>query len=424
MNIVMNSSRSSFSELSQTLTKKLDKATKKAHGIYMTPRSIGKQLVETCIRHGFGEPGDRPLHILEPSCGSCELVHLVDDQFGHVHIDAVELNPIIVEEIQKISFRNPVQIREGNFLQMDLPETHYDLIIGNPPYVVCHKDDVPPSFRSTIRGRPNLFCLFLLRSLQLLRPGGLLAFVIPRSFLNAASYSFVRQEIVRQCHILAVDDYQTHNDFLETEQGTIGLVIRKKHFDRNIPIDHECPFSVQLHDTLVFSPDASRLRSLLSSSTTIMNLGLNVRTGSIVWNEHKTELTSDPTDTLLLYNSNLTDQNTTELTQFKNGDKGQYIRRLGSKDPVLVVNRGNGNSAYSFRYSLVRGDRPFLVENHLNVVGPSAPMEHHSLLGLYERVIRSFRDPRTHEFIAFFFGNNGMSKTELETMLPIYLTES
>jgi len=38
----------------------------------------------------------------------------------------------------------------------------------------------------------------------------------------------------------------------------------------------------------------------------------------------------------------------------------------------------------------------------------------------FHRIIRSFRDPRTREFIECYFGNSAINTTELNHMLPIY----
>jgi hypothetical protein len=43
------------------------------------------------------------------------------------------------------------------------------------------------------------------------------------------------------------------------------------------------------------------------------------------------------------------------------------------------------------------------------------------LLNLYNKIIDSFKNPKTKKFIELFLGNNGLSKTELETIFPIYL---
>ena len=43
------------------------------------------------------------------------------------------------------------------------------------------------------------------------------------------------------------------------------------------------------------------------------------------------------------------------------------------------------------------------------------------LIVLFNKIIQSFENPKTQLFIDLFLGNNGLSKTELETIFPIYL---
>jgi len=158
---------------------------------------------------------------------------------------------------------------------------------------------------------------------------------------------------------------------------------------------------------------------LFEGSKTLEQLGLKVRTGNIVWNEHKEELTDDEENTLLIYNTNISKDNKLEIKKFKNEEKGQYIKKDGRIDPILVVNRGNGNSAYKLNYSIV-DKGPYLIENHLNEIYSPKKMSKNQLLDVYEKIINSFKNPKTQEFIRLFLGNNGLSKTELETIFPIY----
>ena len=85
-----------------------------------------------------------------------------------------------------------------------------------------------------------------------------------------------------------------------------------------------------------------------------------------------------------------------------------------------MVNRGNGNSEYKLNYAIINKG-PFLVENHLNEIYSPQKMENKTLLTMYEKIIQSFTNPKTKQFIELFLGNNGLSKTELETIFPIYL---
>ena len=66
---------------------------------------------------------------------------------------------------------------------------------------------------------------------------------------------------------------------------------------------------------------------------------------------------------------------------------------------------------------------PYLVENHLNEIyyAGSKKLSKKEVLALFNQVIKSFENKKTLEFIRLFIGNNGLSKTELETIFPIYL---
>jgi hypothetical protein len=295
------------------------------------------------------------------------------------------------------------------------------LIIGNPPYFVCKSEVVPNKYKPFISGRPNMFGLFILHSLTKLKVGGILAFVVPKSFLNSAYYADIRNYIRQTSIILDITDYTNNNDFLDTEQSTFGLIIRKleKEIDE-VELD-DCTFSVRINGNYIFTSNAEQLKTYFANSTTIQKLGLAVKSGSIVLNEKKDLLTNDDMNTILLYNTNVTNENKLKLTTFKNGEKGQYINVEGSVEPVIVVNRGNGNASYNFKYALIEKLMPYVVENHLNVIYSPHSMEKTQLIKIYKQIIQSFEDSRTRDFIQMFFGNNGLSKTELETVLPIYL---
>ncbi len=398
----------SFSDVSLQLTKKLSKTVKKNYGIFFTPPKIIDALMTYCIKH---LQSSKEIRILEPSCGSCEFVRYLDNKFVDAHIDAIEWNLDIYSSIKTLEFKNnTVNIIHADF--MDSTTTEYDLIVGNPPYVVCTKEEVPDAYQEYIVGRPNKFGLFILHSLSKLVPDGILAFVIPTSFLNSSYYSKIRIHIVDTCEVLEIADYSKDADFLETDQGTIGLIIRKR-----VPTSPS-PYYLKINGDYVFTYSVEELTNLLEGSTTLEKLGFQVKTGTIVWNQKKELLTSDESRTVLLYNTNVTDSNEIVLTSFKNREKKQYISLQGNTGQVIVVNRGSGNSVYNFKYALVDIGREYLVENHLNVISATKKTK-----TSMDKIVESFRDPRTSKFIELFFGNGGVSKTELESVLPIYVND-
>ena len=82
--------------------------------------------------------------------------------------------------------------------------------------------------------------------------------------------------------------------------------------------------------------------------------------------------------------------------------------------PVILVERGYGNG-FSFNAILCTYEK-FYAENHLNVIYARSKEAEQNL----ERVLESFKDVRSMEFIKMFMGNGMLSSTELETLMPVF----
>lgn len=401
-----------FSELTIQITKQISKATKKEQGIFITPRTIISKLANRITPY---IDTDRAYNILEPSCGTCEIVNFLDKKFDNISIDAVEQNSTIYNSINLLTFKNRVKLINNDFIKYK-PSKSYDFIFGNPPYVVIDKNNIPNEYAEYIVGRPNLFGLFILHSLSMLKVGGILAFIIPKSFLNSAYYSKIRNFMKEDGTIIDIIDFEKDNNFIDTQQSTFGIIFQKT----NLIVPVECPYSIKFGDNFMFSDNATYLREIMNGSTNLKALGLKVKTGNIVWNQKKSILTGDSSKTLLLYNSNIAKTNSVQLLEFSNDEKKQYISMEGSNEPVIIVNRGNGNAAYSLNYAYIDGSRKYLAENHLNVIY-SDTIRGEELKKLFDKIVASFKNPKTEQFIKMFLGNNGLSKTELETLFPIFV---
>ena len=407
-----------YSQFSIDITHQLSKDEKKEYGIFITPQIIISKLANSIIKHA-SENGINIRTILEPSCGTCEIVNYCDNIFNGIHIDAVEFNNKIFERIKSLTFKNSVNIIHQDFIKFE-SSVKYDLIIGNPPYFVLEKGyKISKKMEPYIYGRPNIFGLFIIQAISMLAPNGILAFIIPKSFLNSAYYSKIRNYIKETCKIIEIIDFEKDNKFIDTQQSTFGIIL-KRESNSKIP-SIECNYSIKINDNFMFTNDSLMLRSLFEKSTTLEKIGLSVRTGNIVWNQHKDELTDDDNECVLIYNTNLTKEHTIDLKSFKNEEKHQYIKKDGRIDPVLVVNRGNGNSTYKLNYALISNIGPYLIENHLNEIYSAKKIKKEDLISLFNKIIQSFENPKTQLFITTFLGNNGLSKTELETIFPIYL---
>jgi type I restriction-modification system DNA methylase subunit len=113
-------------------------------------------------------------------------------------------------------------VRESNVLDWPMREDKFDIIMGNPPYFLIsssrrstergrqfHTTDLPKELIDKYRSNykawpknnqdPNIFYLFIERSIQLLQEGGYLGFIIPDILLAGDSTENLREVILGNC---------------------------------------------------------------------------------------------------------------------------------------------------------------------------------------------------------------------------------
>jgi adenine-specific DNA-methyltransferase len=396
----------SYSDLSRTLTQQISKNDKKNGGIYFTPPKTidyNISLLDEFIPN---------IHnVLEPSCGSCEYILSLNRKYTNLNITGIEFNETIYESIKPLENEN-ITLRNENYLLHE-DTIKYDLIIGNPPYFVMSKNDVDPIYYNYFDGRPNIFILFIIKSLHLLNHSGILSFVLPKNFLNCLYYNKTRKYILNNFKIINIiicDD-----NYLETKQDTIILIVQNKINSNNDK------YILMNDDNIIFGTPETiiQLKSLYENSTTLSKLNFTVNVGNIVWNQCKNKLTDDITKTLLIYSSDIRN-NELCVQHYSNEDKKNYIEREGLTNPLLVINRGYGVGKYKFEYCLIEGNIEYLIENHLICVKYNSTIDNEELITLYKRIINSFENEQTKQFINLYFGNNAINTTELQNILPIY----
>lgn len=400
-----------YSELSRELTGSIGKAEKKNSGIFFTPPgTVHKNL-------DYLEPYmENVKEVLEPSCGSCEYITAVQKKYPEVNITGIELNSTIYESIKNLETEN-IRLINGDFLTYEC-DRKYDLIIGNPPYFVMKKHQVPKSYYDYFDGRPNIFILFIIKSLGLLSENGIISFVLPKNFLNCLYYNKTRQHIVKNYNILKI--VECDDAYIETEQPTVIMMVQN-----SMPTTEAIEHTFSVSDFTIFGTPAkiSAIKSLYSDSTTLEKLGFGVNVGNVVWNQCKDILTDDAEKTLLIYSSDIQD-NKVSIKKYKNKAKKNYINKKGNTDPLLVINRGYGVGTYNFNYCIINetDSVEYLIENHLICIKytETETISKEDLIEKYHQIIESFKNEKTQEFIKLYFDNNAINTTELCKILPIY----
>lgn len=386
-----------FREASYRFNASLSKEERKEQGIYFTPKKARDSLFSK-----LDELGVNPSRILEPSFGSGEFLLDAQRQYPEAILLGVEKN----EELFKSLEPSPTMLLECcDFLDWS---GSADLIIGNPPYFVLekgakgHRPDV-------ITGRPNIYILFLYKCLtEHLEDDGFLAFIIPTSIYNCSYYQPVRDYIYENTTIHHVESLNKPG-FFETGQETTLLVLQKRP-----STDNNFIFKSKTGNIYI-TPFYKQLYELTEGTQTLAELGLAVKTGNVVWNQHKDKLSDEP-GTLLIYSSNINNC-VLEIDNLLGDKRKQYVVGLKKptlSGPLILVERGYGNS-FSFNSVLVELEE-FYAENHINVIYPRVPEAARHL----ERVLKSFQDERSKQFVRMFIGNGSISATELETLMPIW----
>jgi adenine-specific DNA-methyltransferase len=280
---------------------------------------------------------------------------------------------------------------------------------------VLKKTVVDKCYYKYFDGRPNIFILFIIKSIQLLNNNGILSFILPKNFLNCLYYDKTRNYINTHFQILHIIDCND-DKYIETQQDTIILIIQKNDNCNNTE------FILELNNYKIFvnKENKEKIKNLCLNSKNLNELGFKVNVGTVVWNQCKTLLTDDTTKTRLIYSSDI-DNNKLIIKKYNNNVKKNYINKPGITRPMIIINRGYGVGEYKFNYCLIDEEKEYLIENHLICIECVSDLPRDKLIEEYKKIIISLNDSRTAKFIAIYFGNNAINTTELNNILPIFL---
>jgi hypothetical protein len=393
-----------FSSLSAKLNTDISKEERQDNGIFFTPQNA-RQLLLSIVKKYCTDPNT----ILEPSFGSAEFIQDCLKEYPKGLLTGIEKHSVIFQTVSNsdlyLNNKNKLRIINEDFLAVT--GGTYDLILGNPPYFVTKDKD-----SRCMIGRGNIFVQFIYKCLtEHLKPDGILAFVLPTSFYNCSYYNPCREYIRKNNTILHVENIDA--SYYETAQDTMILVIQ----NRPSTDDH---FIFQRGKSIYITPFYKELNTLVTGSETIESLDFRVKTGEVVWNQHKEKLSSEK-GIPVIYPANIVGGKLVlnNLKAGKKDEKKQYIDGYTGTPmtgPAILISRGFGNT-YHFVYTCIEDPTfQFYGENHINVIYSLEKDKKE----VFERIKTSLSNPKTSQFIEMFVGNGALSKTELETVLPIF----
>ncbi|TIO14302.1 MAG: lactate dehydrogenase [Mesorhizobium sp.] len=166
----------------------LARCTQYAH---FTPEFIVRAMWSGLRRLGW-----RGGRVLEPGVGTGLFPALLPAELrDQVHLTGVEIDPVTARIARLLQAR--ARIVNADFARADLPAS-FDLAIGNPPF----SDRTVRSDRAYRSMGPRLHDYFIARSIDLLKPGGLAAFVTSAGTMDKADCS-AREHIAKSADLVA-----------------------------------------------------------------------------------------------------------------------------------------------------------------------------------------------------------------------------
>jgi hypothetical protein len=185
-------------------TRALGRAGRRGAGLYYTPPELAAQVVEIALRHSAGG------RVLDPCAGAgAFLVAAARAGLRELHGIDLDRDALrVARRALKLCGVACARLQRGDALRLDPPRA--DLLISNPPY--GHLEDVGER-RFLARVLPGLrggeidrYAAFLLRSLQLVRPGGVVALLIPDTWMFLSRAGALRSAVLEAAELAAVVD--------------------------------------------------------------------------------------------------------------------------------------------------------------------------------------------------------------------------
>jgi adenine-specific DNA-methyltransferase len=269
---------------------------------------------------------------------------------------------------------------------------------------------------TTINGRANMFALFFEKYTPLLKTGGKFVAIIPPSMNNGAYFQKLREYIISHYKIEFLTVLRK-DLFLDAQQATQILILTKTSnpsSTNKYVVDFKTLLS-QPDLPIIFTDNKKLLTSFWKNKTNLNSLGFTVKTGTILWNENKQNLSSTQTqnNTVLYYSKDIKN-NKLSLSPLL-----QHKRFLTSNKPVLttesiIVNRVIGSIHNpSLKCAYVNTNK-YYVENHLNVIQATTK----NVISLQE-VFNRLSATDYKKYLQALTGNTQLSAKELLYLIPL-----
>jgi adenine-specific DNA-methyltransferase len=227
--------------------------------LYFTPPRLADRVIDSLVEHGASLTTH---HWHDPACGGAAFLVPIaqrmaaalakaglpaSQQLEHIenHLSGNDLDPALLDlsrEFLRMALSDLVatvgrdlklQLYKGDGLTSTAIEAlKPDVLACNPPYRKLKAAEVEryrKAHGDVVEGQPNIYGLFINRTLHLTKQGGLVGLLTPTSFLSGQSFAKLRTKLLSHADTLHVDMLSDRTAmFINVEQETAITVLRTR----------------------------------------------------------------------------------------------------------------------------------------------------------------------------------------------------
>ena len=454
---------------------------KKSNGQFFTPKEIAHFMA------GLTKQTKDKYKILDPGCGTAILSSSLIETLAKQNDTLKEIELVVYETDQdilpytqatldylgkwlknyKIKFKatldpNDFVLENKDCFQVSATlfsepkNAIYDLVISNPPYFKIPKEDKRAVVaKSIVWGQPNIYSIFMMVATKLLKEGGELIFITPRSFASGNYFRAFREAFFQEIEIEHIHLFGSRTDTFDRDsvlQETLILKGKKQRLNGSLPsilVTHSYGIGdidgykekIYKTDDLIDLNSKEKIIHLPTNETddkviklfkswegSLHQYDIQISTGPVV-SFRATQYLFEQYQNRTAFLVPLYQLINTAKMQFEwpvaKRNKPQYIQLCEETKSLLLPNK---NYVFLRRFS-AKDDKSRLVatpyfvdishaeyigvENHLNYIyRPKGNLDRNEILGLAALLNSSLFDT----YFRTFNGNINVSATELREM--------
>ena len=178
--------------------------------------------------------------LIDPTCGAGAFLAFIKEELDieTTNIYGMDIDLEAINLCKKNLGEDNGNILKGDFLKIDplnyfsetLKDGGFDVVLGNPPFKHIkkdiHYDPANKVYKDVIDGIVDFSSLAIAKSLSILKDGGFLGFVLPKTMLRVKSFNKLREYLKENTSIISIIDVGHY--FKDVRGDQIILILKKE----------------------------------------------------------------------------------------------------------------------------------------------------------------------------------------------------